>query len=163
MSRTFKDRPYWVKTNDPKNLEVITYHHHVHFGRPLWKTVPVRDAEGNLVTTEETVKHYHTGEPYIVTRGVYENRLVGYTSKECDAHEPEDGTHYSESLRNCGHYLRLLNPGRRTRDDKTEKHRSSRARQRDLLKNITKTGALEDEDEVFMAQENMTETWARRY
>lgn len=163
MSRTFKDRPYWVKTNDPKNLEVITYHHHTRFGRKLEKSFPVKDENGERVTKEVEFTTYFSKETHTVTVDVYESRLIGYHSTECDAHEPENGGHYSESLRNCGHYLRLHNYGSPTSYEKTEKHRATRARERNLLKNIIKLEEVEDEDEVFHSKENLTNYWARRY
>lgn len=51
MSRTDKDRPLWVKRNDPTLLR-YTDHDHLRIGKTLYKKVYVRDANGNYVTEE---------------------------------------------------------------------------------------------------------------
>ena len=48
MSRTLKDRPYWVKVND-KSLPRTPRHNHEEAGEPLYRYLPVKDENGNNV------------------------------------------------------------------------------------------------------------------
>jgi hypothetical protein len=53
MSRTDKDRPLWVKRNDPTLLR-YTDHNHLILGKVFYKKVYLRDNNGNLLTEEKT-------------------------------------------------------------------------------------------------------------
>lgn len=162
MSRTFKDRPYWVKVNDPRNIETIEYHHHTNFGQARKKSVAVKEADGRK-KTEESFYTAASGEVFSRTVTVYETKLIGYTSTECDVHEPETGAHYSEDLTTCGRYLRYFNYSKPFSYGKKEKHHASRAKERELLTLITKTEEVDGEDEAFLQKEGFTNCWARRY
>lgn len=48
MSRTLKDRPYWVKLND----STVTDHDHLNLGRTYYKTKIVLDKDGNEIYDE---------------------------------------------------------------------------------------------------------------
>jgi hypothetical protein len=48
LSRTLKDRPFWVKLND-KNLPRIACHNHNDAGKPVYRSLPVKDESGNNV------------------------------------------------------------------------------------------------------------------
>lgn len=48
MSRTLKDRPYWVKVND-KNLARTPLHNHEDAGKPVYRNVTVKDDKGKPV------------------------------------------------------------------------------------------------------------------
>lgn len=65
MSRTLKDRPYWVKTND-NALPLTEHHDHTHAGEPIMMSLPVKDEAGNLMY--ETV--------------IRENVLLNYTFRD---------------------------------------------------------------------------------
>jgi hypothetical protein len=65
MSRTLKDRPYWVKLNESTKTD----HDHLHFGRTYTKTKPVLDKDGNEI---------------------FDDAEWGFTAKEIrDAHSSE--------------------------------------------------------------------------
>jgi len=49
MSRTDKDRPYWVRLNDDATS---TWHDHLHLGEDVYRTRVVRDAQGQPVTEQ---------------------------------------------------------------------------------------------------------------
>lgn len=66
MSRTDKDRPYWVKRNDPTLLRYID-HDHLHFGEERYINVPVRD-ENNEVIMEEVTKTRRTFRYYAAAK-----------------------------------------------------------------------------------------------
>jgi hypothetical protein len=53
MSRTFKDRPYWVRSNDKNELRSVSHYHHL-AGEEVYHWLPVKDADGNQVM--ETVE-----------------------------------------------------------------------------------------------------------
>jgi len=48
MSRTLKDRPYWVKLND----STMTDHDHINMGRTYYTSEPVLDQDGNNIYDE---------------------------------------------------------------------------------------------------------------
>jgi hypothetical protein len=52
LSRTDKDRPYWVKTRD----EGVPHHDHTRLGEAIWHTKYFRDDEGNPII--ERVPYY---------------------------------------------------------------------------------------------------------
>lgn len=54
MSRTLKDRPYWVKAND-KALARDEYHSHEIAGNPIYGSVEVKDENGETVMETYTV------------------------------------------------------------------------------------------------------------
>ena len=56
MSRTLKDRPYWVRSNDLAHETVYEIHNHHRFGEPLYEWKNAKDSNGELVTKEETVE-----------------------------------------------------------------------------------------------------------
>jgi len=69
MSRTFKDRPYWVRTNDEHEPRDV-FHDHLSFGRPVYRTVPVTDEAGATLTeigSTEITAGYHI---YMISGGV---------------------------------------------------------------------------------------------
>lgn len=53
MSRTRKDRPDWVKSNDKSEVRVEK-HEHFEAGYPVYRTRPVRDANGHVVFEDYT-------------------------------------------------------------------------------------------------------------
>lgn len=48
MSRTYKDRPYWVQVNDSPRTD----HNHLILGRTWYKDVPILDKHGNEIFDE---------------------------------------------------------------------------------------------------------------
>jgi hypothetical protein len=60
MSRTDKDRPYWVKCNEEATY---VWHDHQRFGEERYKNVAVKDEKGNIVYDEEPV-YARAGEIY---------------------------------------------------------------------------------------------------
>jgi len=115
MSRTFKDRPFWVKSNDP-SLRRSASHGHLRFGIPIYRRVPVKDENGNFVYNEylgyrlierenaalklgitdlyRVIDKPEFGflfrkEPHIYTDGIkYERVIVGYHPDHCTIAEP---------------------------------------------------------------------------
>lgn len=63
MSRTFKDRPYWVRIADPKEDRSI-FHSHWHFGRTLRRKIRVRDENKQPVFKEEIITTFKTVYEY---------------------------------------------------------------------------------------------------
>lgn len=66
MSRTLKDRPYWVKTND-KNLDRVEYHNHEEAGKAIKVMKPVTDENGEFVwetIRREVLLGYRFYRPY---------------------------------------------------------------------------------------------------
>lgn len=59
MSRTLKDRPYWVKLNDT-SLPLTAYHEHDKAGEAVSRYLPVKDENGNPVM-EKFMSHGFLG------------------------------------------------------------------------------------------------------
>ena len=60
MSRTLKDRPYWVKVND-KSLSRTPRHNHEDAGQALYRRLPVKDENGNKVMEAHIIEHAFLG------------------------------------------------------------------------------------------------------
>lgn len=52
MSRTFKDRPYWVRANDPMELGRRIKHDHARAGNPIYEWRTVLDEAGEPILEE---------------------------------------------------------------------------------------------------------------
>lgn len=87
MSRTLKDRPYWVKVND-KSLSRTPSHDHENAGQPLYRYLPVKDENGNEVMETVTIEHAFLGYR---TYNIFERRYKVYpTWAEFLAEVPEN-------------------------------------------------------------------------
>jgi len=59
MSRTHKDRPYAIRAAKPRNGEqTTTWHDHLAFGKPVFRSRLVRDEHGNPVEHEYEINRY---------------------------------------------------------------------------------------------------------
>lgn len=74
MSRTLKDRPYWVKVND-KSLSRTPCHDHENAGQPIYRYLPVKDENGNTVMETVTIENAFLGYR---TYNIYERRFKIY-------------------------------------------------------------------------------------
>lgn len=75
MSRTDKDRPWWVVKNDTAHK--YTRHDHLHFGEPVYRTRALRDKDGKRIFEEEPILmtahkmvHYYFGGSYGTPEGL---------------------------------------------------------------------------------------------
>ena len=85
MSRTLKDRPYWVKVND-KNLSRTPCHDHANAGQALYRYLPVKDENGNNVMETYTAYGFLGYQFY----NIFERRHKLYpTWEELLAEAPE--------------------------------------------------------------------------
>lgn len=97
MSRTWKDKPFWVKTNDD---DCFVFHNHHHFGKVFKKSFVVLDSEGAPVIERviETHKQFEVSFDYkggffgfyktverVVERFVYTKRVVHVVPNVCTA------------------------------------------------------------------------------
>lgn len=57
MSRTDKDRPYWVRSVDPTENR-SAYHYHTQFGKEVYRTYRVYDEKGEPVWEEREYTRY---------------------------------------------------------------------------------------------------------
>jgi hypothetical protein len=95
MSRTFKHRPYWVRSNDPKNEHRVAWHDHDHLGEPIYEHRLVRDENDETIEVEKTYLTYG-GEPRTYKTALTEKILIDYISEECTINIPllDDNTRY---------------------------------------------------------------------
>lgn len=63
MSRTDKDRPWWVVRNDTAHK--YTSHDHLHFGQPIYRSRAVRDKDGKRISEEVPI--YKTAHEMVHT------------------------------------------------------------------------------------------------
>jgi hypothetical protein len=86
MSRTLKDRPYWVKAND-KSLSRTPSHNHEDAGKPVSRWLPVKDENGNNVMETYTYYGFLGYRAY----NMFERRYKTYaTWEELVAERPEN-------------------------------------------------------------------------
>jgi hypothetical protein len=149
MSRTHKDAPWWVKSNDKSN-DRRTYHNHARFGEAILSYVPDRDKDGNQKFIEIFDEHSN------VTRYVkkYKTILEGFVKDYCTVDEPEpEGSGYSHRGSNpCGHMLDYHNYNRPSSRDKVLYHKGRRSRAtialRKPFKAFNSGEAVDDYDSV---------------
>jgi hypothetical protein len=77
LSRTLKDRPYWVKVND-KSLSRTPRHNHENAGQPLYRYLPAKDENGNEVM-ETFMSHGFLGYRHY---NMFERRYKTYATWE---------------------------------------------------------------------------------
>lgn len=93
MSRTFKDRPYWVRANDPMEPR-IAHHDHTALGTPIYKYENILDSQGNQITEEIELLYWTFDEnSEIVQRyrkySLFKKKktIVGYFADDCSLYE----------------------------------------------------------------------------
>jgi hypothetical protein len=168
MSRTDKDRPYWVRIADPKEDRRI-HHNHYWFGAPIRRRVHKVDENGDPIYTEG--EHTYRVAPYIdrdeegneqlrwyVTKRyripVYEYVIIGYRPLACTINytnraSRRDWVHFGpyEEQYTCGYVLNDYARNRPRKNERKEYHKSAKARQVRPLRNIIKQyNAGEDVD-----------------
>lgn len=87
MSRTFKDRPYWVRANDVNTEGREVHHDHTEAGKPIYGQVPVLDDEGNPVYSRHETIIRDVGARVILKNGtsldfLYKNNYRGYSKHD---------------------------------------------------------------------------------
>jgi len=126
MSRTFKDRPLWVRSNDPKEERKV-YHDHLSMGKPIYRSRRKRDADGKKLSEEKEILQYqrvvvytdngvdfydYRIRPATITVPVYETVLVGYYAEECISETKRyvsNGTGGRELLNTCEYWIDIRN------------------------------------------------------
>jgi hypothetical protein len=96
MSRTFKHRPYWVRSNDPKNEHRVAWHDHDHLGEPIYNYRLIRDENDKTIEVEKTYVSSYDGYVKTYTTALTEKIVVGYISEVCTIDIPlqDDKTRY---------------------------------------------------------------------
>lgn len=90
MSRTLKDRPYWVRANDPDSSGRSVIHRHDLFGEAIYRAVRIKDKDGNQVYEEKVIPGFGTkflgyAPDTVVSLPVIQDVLVGHVSEFCTA------------------------------------------------------------------------------
>jgi hypothetical protein len=87
MSNTLKDRPAWVKLNDPRTLRVMRHRHNGYWlGRKFYRTEYVRDEQGHLIWEMKTATHKGYSERHINYKVV---ELLGLTYSQIWQYEDD--------------------------------------------------------------------------
>jgi hypothetical protein len=149
MSRTYKDAPWWVRSNDVSN-DRVTYHNHARFGEEIRTWSVDRDKDGNQKFIEVFDEHSNTVR--FVKK--YKSFVTGYVKDYCTVDEPEaEGSGYPHSGANpCGHMLDYHNWNRPSSKDKVLYHKGRRSRAtialRKPFKAFNSGEAIDDYDSV---------------
>jgi len=167
MSRTFKDRPWLVRSYDKSEPLVDEYHNHLDFGKPVYKTVLVRDEKGEVVTQDEARNGWHrtaegnfTYGPYTRTFRVTKQVLFGYMADHCTINEPQVlGRSYRENLSPCTRFVQTTKNNRPRSWEKRYFHKGMRANERDAIKGYEKL--YNGGEEVDLYEDERTETRVR--
>jgi hypothetical protein len=142
MSRTKKDRPDWVISNDKTFDRRQEKHNHTRFGVEIWRTRFMFDDEGNQIRetyTEvddmwderfhdwvkiETVHHFYPRERY----------LADVTAEECTINEPlTDNYRWFYDRKPCTHVIYYTKKNRPRSDEKKTFHSQKRSAERTPL------------------------------
>lgn len=187
MSRTDKDRPYWVKCNDETLLR-YTDHDHINLGRTYYRSVPVRDADNHIVyeiveATRSVFRYgaadregvsewdvdqyqYNTGDykkyAHLYRDETYEYarplvRRVPIVSYKDYCTEGEPRTKNGRSDNPCGSHLIGYYSERPTKGQRDEYNSHHRAKTRDTLKALTKQARWAEIDEDAAPEVNLLE------
>ncbi len=105
MSRTRKDRPYWVRCNDASQAGRKVYHNHELAGTPSHAYRVKKDADGNVVTESRPVfqyakkiYHYTDGHVQEVEYGWYGTAKSSFYEGELDYVEHVPSRHVSKQF-----------------------------------------------------------------
>lgn len=100
MSRTDKDRPYWVRCNDATEGRHVV-HHHEWAGRPIFASRLKRDENGKVVTEKRSVwiaghkiYHYADGHVQTVPQNWYGRKQYAFYDKAELLHIIIEPSHY---------------------------------------------------------------------
>jgi hypothetical protein len=151
MSRTRKDRPYWVTLNDPKTADRVEDHDHTKFGKEVTRTRYVKDEKGEQVyeiikfPDDGWVTKLNAAGIYVYVfgelnwkRAVRETVVVGHMAEHCTIEVPEARAHDSRDLLPCGFrirwgYWKVSNRPRKK--DRKAYHATYKTLERDALVN----------------------------
>ena len=133
MSRTDKDRPWYIQSSDPTELR-YAHHNHSRFGQKIVYSRLVTDADGN---------------------SVYEEYNVKYVVDHCTINEIPASVASIHIYRLYPCYYSLIRRwGAPDKDDKRAYHSSIRRREYDTLNVIKKRyNAAEDIEEISASEE----------
>lgn len=172
MSDTWKDRPYWVRANDPE--EPRRYVRHVCgwlIGKPIKQQVRVKNPDGTPKTYDTVVKKW-LKEPYGIPDPWLPNRIrwvyyeevtvqlplyvwvtVGFYPNHCVVnslcHPNREEAFVNEENSTCSYQLRTRYSGP-SKIDRKKYHHGSRVREGALLKQVMNTynSGYDVDDEV---------------
>lgn len=187
MSRTDKDRPYWVKCNDETLLR-YTDHDHINLGRTYYRSVPVRDADNRIVyETVETIRsvfryaaafnegvnerivdeyQFNTGD-YKKYAHLYRDEVFTYDrimmrrvpilTHKDYCTEGEPRSKNGRSENPCTPHLVVHHYDKPTKGQRDEYNSHHRAKTRDALKALTKQARWTEIDEDAVPEANLLE------
>lgn len=161
MSRTDKDRPYWVRIADPEEDRRISHTRHWHLGTPIYISLKVRDEDGYPIYDEETYKYSapiygmnvwgylsiirYEERTKTVTKVCKERKLIGHVPDHCIVdmrNTPDRRNHYTYRGKEdytCGYQLEFHNRNRPYKKrERKHWHASKREGERTPLVNARK-------------------------
>lgn len=86
MSRTRKDRPEWVKRNDP-TLLFYSSHEHLSFGYQFYKNFYPLDDEGNYISELKTISWLEPTENNITSGQTWVKKEYSYLTTKTERHK----------------------------------------------------------------------------
>lgn len=175
MSNTYKDRPYWVRTNQPVKDTIIKRHRHENFGKPIYRYRPQLDTNGEPVTEEYITDIARWVDGHLIgfetvkrERIIYERYIHSYTVDHCTIDEPE-----TSRSRYLGPYLgnkpctKVVFTNKYNRPRKVEKreyHATARSKEKSQNRNVVKVYNTGEDIETMnwetpTTRENMHHGW----
>lgn len=151
MSRTRKDRPYWVTINDPKTPDRVEDHDHTKFGNLVTRTRYIKDENGKqvykTVSSHGKIWYQKLNDAgiYVYAFGIrtdqvraWETIVVGNMAEHCTIDVSEARAHDSRDLLPCGHRIRWgywKGDNRPSKKDRKPYHATYKTLERDALIN----------------------------
>lgn len=164
MSRTDKDRPWFIRALDD-TVTRTEVHRHRMFGDPIYDTQPVLDDNGVQAFEMKSVYSRYTDDDGIEQVGwhdellpAWERIFVGYTPDYCTIDEVKQARNYDELMRFPCYYVERQTHYRPDDEEKRIFHGGKRARQRQGLHSLVKNLRSNDVDaDDFLDDERLYE------
>lgn len=173
MSRTFKDRPFWVRSNDVTETR-YEHHNHGQFGEENLIRCPVKDENGDPVYELKTVPrgYYNENGSYVYSEYswyalVTEVTVASVTKDYCTINEAGPSIHSYRARTDVNACSYILFENKFNRPLKKEKkiyHGAAKAAERAFLVKAAKLynngwDAEEFETETMTTRTNMHRGW----
>lgn len=164
MSRTDKDRPWFIRALDDTVIR-SERHRHSLFGSPIYDYIPVLDENGSQTLESRSIYSRYVDENGAEQVGLHdemlpawERILVGYMPDHCTIDDEKHVSTHNELMNYPCFRMERQNHYRPDDEEKRIFHGGKRARQRQALSSLAKNLRFNDvEAEDFLDDERLYE------
>lgn len=164
MSRTDKDRPWFIRALDDTVVRSERHRHNL-FGSPIYEYIPVLNEDGSRALEQKTTYSRYTDDDGVEQVGwhdylapAWKRILVGYMPDYCTIDEEKHVSTHDELMNYPCFRMERHNRYRPDDEEKRIFHGGKRARQRQGLNSLVKNLRSNDvEAEDFLDDERLYE------